>query len=180
MRSSLPSGMAARTERISAISVEGSGGGQSGWLISAAISEMAQPSKVISAASTSGRDATSGISEQQPQDLGVGDEASGLAGQQRAAAAHLDAPPSWNVETAGVVELPLGIKAGSLVLTGAGMWQRVRPTNGTGSGWVQTRPGGGPRWFELQPPAGTGPASSWSLLGPRTSGQQRAVPGAMG
>jgi len=46
--------MAARTERISAISIEGSGDGQSGWLISAAISETAQPSNVSRAAFTSG------------------------------------------------------------------------------------------------------------------------------
>src|SRR6266487_3211235 len=95
------------------------------------------------------------------------------------APAHRDTPPSCSARDGRVVELPLGIKAGSLVLTGSACCNAPAPPMDLDRGWFEpgrTAGNGGSSFG----PAGTRTASSWSSPGPRTSGQQRAGPGATG
>ena len=111
-----------------------------------------------------------GVLDEEPQDLRVGHEASGFAGEERAAA-HADAPPSRRLAFGSVVELALGIKGASLVLKGPGaVASRPGPACGDGSGEVRARPDGGLRWPELRPRPARKPTDARAMSVPFTRG----------
>jgi hypothetical protein len=136
MTSSLRSVTTARAERISAIRIEESSSARpiarfvdlGGHDIDGAAFDGQQRGADL------GRHDAAGVLDEQSTHLGVADEVSGLAGEERAAA-HRDAPPSGRSTFARVVELALGIKGASLVLKGPGaVASRPGPTYGMDRG----------------------------------------------